>query len=70
MQYDWASRLYYDNARWYDGVGGRFVSEDPMGLAAGDGSLYRYVGNDATGAVDPTGLLVGATAAPQGQRAL
>ena len=29
---------------------------EPLGFAAGDTNLYRYVGNEATGEVDPTGL--------------
>ncbi len=41
--------------RWYDAVVGRWLSEDPIGFAAGDGNLYRYVGNGPVGAVDPTG---------------
>jgi uncharacterized protein RhaS with RHS repeats len=32
------------------------VSEDPIGFAAGDANLYRYVGNSVTNAVDPQGL--------------
>src|SRR5438270_195576 len=29
---------------------------DPKGFPAGDASLYRYVGNSPTNAIDPTGL--------------
>ena len=29
---------------------------EPLGFAAGDTNLYRYVGNEAIGEVDPTGL--------------
>jgi hypothetical protein len=29
---------------------------DPLGFAAGDANLYRYVGNDPTDEIDPTGL--------------
>ncbi|MFM7738667.1 MAG: hypothetical protein ACKO9H_04625, partial [Planctomycetota bacterium] len=32
------------------------MSEDPLGFAAGDTNLSRYVGNSATNAVDPSGL--------------
>ena len=35
---------------------GRWVSEDPIGFAARDANLYRYVGNETTGYVDPHGL--------------
>jgi RHS repeat-associated protein len=45
--------------RWYDGGIGRWISEDPIGFAGGDPNLYRYVGNEPTTTVDPSGLLVG-----------
>ena len=32
------------------------VSQDPIGFAAGDTNVSRYVGNGVTGAVDPSGL--------------
>lgn len=44
--------------RWYDPRVGRWLSEDPIGFAGGDANLYRYVGNQATMIVDPTGLLL------------
>ncbi|MBL8817437.1 MAG: RHS repeat-associated core domain-containing protein [Planctomyces sp.] len=47
--------LYYD-ARWYDPGVAQFISEDPIGFAAGDANLRRYVGNSMPNAVDPTGL--------------
>jgi hypothetical protein len=43
-------------ARWYDPKGGRFLTPDPIGYAAGDNNLYRYVGNSAANSVDPFGL--------------
>ncbi|MCO8124103.1 RHS repeat-associated core domain-containing protein, partial [Stieleria sp. TO1_6] len=43
-------------ARWYDPSSGRFISQDPIGFAAGDANLYRYVGNGPTNATDPSGL--------------
>ena len=55
--------LYYDHARYYDAVIGRFVSQDPKGFAAGDADLYRYVGNEPTVGMDPSGLqIIGPTA--------
>ncbi|MCO8123236.1 hypothetical protein NHH03_15920 [Stieleria sp. TO1_6] len=32
------------------------ISQDPIGFAAGDANLYRYVGNGPTNATDPSGL--------------
>jgi RHS repeat-associated protein len=69
--FDAATGLYYDHARWYDPRTGRFVSQDPMGFAAGDANLYRYVGNSPANFTDPTGMeesgpnSVGAQAAQQ-----
>jgi uncharacterized protein RhaS with RHS repeats len=40
----------------YDPRIGRFLDEDPTGFAAGDTNLYRYTGNNATNATDPSGL--------------
>jgi hypothetical protein len=37
------------------------VSEDPIGFAAGDANLFRYVGNSWPNATDPTGLEIGDT---------
>jgi RHS repeat-associated protein len=53
---DGETGLSYANARWLDTTQGRWLSVDPMGFAAGDTNLYRYVGNDAMGGTDPTGL--------------
>jgi RHS repeat-associated protein len=57
---EWQSnaQLQYNRARWYDPRIGRWISEDPIAFAAGDGNLYRYVGNEATNATDPDGLQV------------
>ena len=41
--------------RWYDARTGRWISEDPIGFAAGDANLYRYVGNGPT---NPSILMV------------
>lgn len=48
--------LMYYRARYYDPAVGRFVSQDPLGFAGGDGNFYRYVGNGPTNATDPWGL--------------
>jgi RHS repeat-associated protein len=47
--------LYYYRARYYDPGRGRFVSEDPIGLAAGP-NLYSYVGANPLAFTDPRGL--------------
>lgn len=39
----------------YDTKTGRFLSEDPLGYAAGDANLYRYVLNSPVNYIDPTG---------------
>jgi RHS repeat-associated protein len=56
MEFDPVTGLYYDHARYYDAVIGRFVEQDPKGFAAGDTNLYRYVGNEPTVENDRTGL--------------
>lgn len=40
----------------FDASVGRFTTTDPLGFAAGDPNLYRYVGNGPTNATDPSGL--------------
>jgi uncharacterized protein RhaS with RHS repeats len=41
----------------YDPIEGRWMEEDPILFKGGDLNLYRYVGNDPTNLVDPSGLL-------------
>jgi len=53
--WDLAASLSFHRARWYDPRAGRFLSEDPLGFAAGDVNLSRYVGNGATLWVNPSG---------------
>ena len=35
---------------------GRWAERDPLGLAAGDPNIYRYVGNSPINATDPSGI--------------
>jgi len=49
------SGLYYYRARYYHAANGRFISEDPIQLAAGP-NAYTYVGGNPNGATDPLGL--------------
>ena len=42
----------------YDPQSGRFLSQDPLGLAAGDTNLYRYVFNNPLKYTDPMGMEV------------
>jgi RHS repeat-associated protein len=55
-QFDEDTELQYNLNRWYDAKAGRWISEDPIGFAAGDSNLQRYVRNSPTTRVDPTGL--------------
>jgi RHS repeat-associated protein len=50
--------LEYYRARYYDSAVGRFISEDPIGFAAGDSNIYRYVSNNVVNSIDPSGLEV------------
>jgi len=54
-EYDAEARVYYNRARYYDPQLGRFISEDPVGIAGGL-NLYGYAGNDPVNRTDPTGL--------------
>jgi RHS repeat-associated protein len=47
--------LNYMRARYYDAETGRFMAQDPIGIAGG-ANLYGYVGNEPTDGVDPVGL--------------
>jgi RHS repeat-associated protein len=52
---DTETGLDYYRARYYDPTAGAFISEDPIGFAAGDTNIYRYVGNSPTNFTDPSG---------------
>jgi len=45
----------YRNRAYHPGLG-RFLSEDPMGFAAGDSNMFRYCGGDPVNWTDPFGL--------------
>lgn len=49
------TRLMNYRARWYDPNQGRFLTEDPIGLAGGL-NLYSYVANNPLRFLDPSGL--------------
>ena len=53
--YDTETGLYYFRARYYDPELGRFISEDPIGLAGGI-NQYAFAGNDPVNNTDPSGL--------------
>ncbi len=54
-EFDQETKLYYMRARYYDPQLGRFISEDPLGIAGGL-NLYAYAENDPVNGRDPTGL--------------
>ena len=55
QEYDAETGLYHMGARYYDPDAGRFLSEDPLGIAGGL-NLYRYASNNPVLHRDPTGL--------------
>ena len=57
-EWDADTQLQNNRARWFDPATGRWLSNDPMGFAAGDVNLQRYVGNGAPNATDPSGLFL------------
>lgn len=48
--------FHYMQHRYYSAQLGRFISEDPLGLEAGDVNFRRYCFNNPLGFTDPTGL--------------
>jgi RHS repeat-associated protein len=48
--------LQYNSNRWYDPVMSRWISQDPIGIDGVDYNFTRYVGNDPTDGIDPSGL--------------
>ena len=55
-EWDPSLELHHFRARWMSGVGGHFLSKDPIDYHAGDLNLYRYVASRPQIAVDPSGL--------------
>jgi RHS repeat-associated protein len=55
-EFDSATKLQYNRARYYDAAVGRWISEDPLGFAAGDTNVGRYVTNLPMELTDPSGL--------------
>jgi RHS repeat-associated protein len=55
-RWDYETYLLQVRNRWYHPRLGRWVSRDPIGYAAGDANLYRYVGNSPVTWSDPLGL--------------
>ena len=53
-----ASPAKFCRPRYYDPVTGRWLSADPLGLGP-DINPYRYGGNNAINATDPSGLAYG-----------
>jgi RHS repeat-associated protein len=53
---DAVTGLYYVRNRWYDPQMGRFISEDPIGLAGGM-NLYEYAASNPVSFTDPFGLI-------------
>jgi uncharacterized protein RhaS with RHS repeats len=51
------ANLYDYRNRVYSAELGRFLQSDPIRFDAGDGNLYRYVGNNPINLIDPDGLM-------------
>ena len=47
----------HNHHRWYDPKIGKWLSDDPLGFAAGDANVQRYFGNQPTAFTDPSGLI-------------
>jgi RHS repeat-associated protein len=54
--YDPQTGLIRFGARDFDPETGRWTAKDPLGFAAGDTNLYRYVVNDPVNFTDPSGF--------------
>ena len=47
--------LYHFGARWESPADGRWISQDPIGFAAGDANLYRFSDNNPVNFMDYSG---------------
>jgi len=56
MRRDPETGLYYDQARYYNAVQGRFISRDPLASELGEMNPYEYGSSRPTYFTDPTGL--------------
>ncbi len=56
--YDVETGLHYNWHRYYDPIGGRYLSTDPILFHGQEGKLYRYVLNDPVNLIDPNGQFV------------
>ena len=56
-QLDDATGLQHNLFRWYDSGLGQWLCEDPLGFAARDENLKRYVGGRLLSGTDPSGLV-------------
>ncbi|HKT00837.1 MAG TPA: pre-peptidase C-terminal domain-containing protein [Rugosimonospora sp.] len=54
-EYDAATGLQYNRARYYDPGTGRFISADPAGFSGGGTNLYQYGLSDPVNLSDPNG---------------
>ncbi|MCD0476268.1 DUF6531 domain-containing protein [Flavobacterium sp. EDS] len=55
QSYDSEIELAYNRFRYYDPEEGRYISQDPIGLASGEFGFYNYV-HDTNGWIDELGL--------------
>ena len=55
-EYDAESWFYYLRAISYNPETGTFISPDPIGFRGRNFNLYRYVLNNPTNLIDPTGM--------------
>jgi RHS repeat-associated protein len=56
MELDSVVGQYFDHARNFRSVTGKFTTPDRIGYRAGDTNLYRYVQNNPIGATDTSGF--------------